>query len=188
MKLNLKLLFLSSGLLVILFGSSLKVATAEHIRNASIPSQENVQQTDIFLTATNKQFKRQNQNREFNAFFRSKYDYWDARVLADFWGQRVDEAKARMGRKILWGKENVSILEQYLVDARVQALQSAGKSTPSKPNPYKLYIESKYDYDDAVKLAKFWGDRTPFDAKLRIERNLILGQQDIVEKALRQAR
>lgn len=82
------------------------------------------------------------QDKELQAFYNSKYDYWDARVLADYWGQSVEDAKARIGRKILWGKKDVAILQQFLVDARVNALESA-QPAPD-PSSYKLFRESEF--------------------------------------------
>jgi hypothetical protein len=61
---------------------------------------------------------------ELDAFRNSKYTFWDARLLADSWQQSNFEAKARMGRKILWGETDVAHLEQFLVNARVDHLQS----------------------------------------------------------------
>ena len=123
------------------------------------------------------QNKQTDLDRELNAFFASgKYTYCDAKILANYWGQSVVEAKARIGRKIIWGKKDVLYLEQYMVDARVRALQN--------PEELCYFLENEYTYDDAVVLAKFWGDRTPWDAKLRIERNLILGNKRIVQETL----
>jgi len=124
--------------------------------------------------------------REHRAFDRSSYDYWDARVLAEYWGQSTDEAKARIGRKILWGKKDVAILEQFLVDARIQHLESIAPA--SSPASYTFYRESGYTYNDAEVLAKFWGDASPMDAKLRIERNLTLGNREKIDAALGMAR
>lgn len=117
--------------------------------------------------------------RELDAFFDSEYTYWDAAVLASYWGQDLDETKARIGRKVMWGPADVAILEQFLLDARLESLQSVDE--------LEFYRETSYGYDDAVVLADFWGDATPFDAKLRIERNLILGNADDVEAALQLA-
>lgn len=129
----------------------------------------------------------QAENKEYVAYQTSKYNYWDARVLADYWGKSVEEAKAVIGRKILWGKKDVAILEQFLVDARVKALKSAKPA--SNPSSYKLFRESEFrEYEDVEALAKFWGDPSPMDAKLRIERNLILGNDELLKKALKFAR
>jgi hypothetical protein len=129
----------------------------------------------------------QSKDKELQAYQNSKYNYWDARVLADYWGQSEGEAKARIGRKILWGKKDVAILEQFLVDARVKALESAKPA--SNPSSYKLFRESEFrEYEDVEALAKFWGDPSPMDAKLRIERNLILGNDELLKKALQFAR
>ncbi|MGB3310874.1 MAG: hypothetical protein WBG32_21835 [Nodosilinea sp.] len=113
---------------------------------------------------------------ELDAFFSSEYTYWDAAQLASYWGQDLDEAKARIGRKIGWGPADVAILEQFLLDARLESLQSVGE--------LRFYSESSYGYNDAAMLAEFWGDATPYDAKLRIERNLIMGNADEVDTAL----
>ncbi len=113
---------------------------------------------------------------ELDTFFASDYTYWDAAILASYWGQDLEEAKARIGRKIGWGPADVAILEQFLLDARLASLQSV--------DDLRFYGESSYTYDDAAALAEFWGDATPYDAKLRIERNIILGQADDVAAAL----
>ncbi|MEP0929391.1 MULTISPECIES: hypothetical protein [Cyanophyceae] len=113
---------------------------------------------------------------ELDTFFSSGYTYWDAAQLASYWGQDVDEAKARMGRKILWGPADVALLEQFLLDARLESLQSVDE--------LRFYSETSYTYDDAAALAEFWGDATPYEAKLRIERNLIMGNADEVDYAL----
>ncbi|MBW4462723.1 MAG: hypothetical protein KME47_21170 [Nodosilinea sp. WJT8-NPBG4] len=117
---------------------------------------------------------------ERDAYLSSGYNYWDAAQLANYWGQNVDEAKARIGRKILWGPADVALLEQFLLDARLEALQSVDE--------LRLYSETTYTYDDAAALAEFWGDATPYDAKLRIERNLIMGNFQEVGYALKLAR
>ncbi len=116
---------------------------------------------------------------ELDTFFSSEYTYWDAAVLASFWGQDLEEAKARIGRKIGWGPVDIAILEQFLLDARIESLQTV--------SALQFYGESSYTYDDAAVLAEFWGDATPYDAKLRIELNLIMGNADEVATALQLA-
>lgn len=175
MKSNLKVLLLSLGMIVSSV-STISAVTAQ-IPSAASPKNNLSLQQNYFIQASAKQVR----DKEWKAFFSSKYDYWDARVLADYWGQSIGEAKARMGRKILWGKSDVAILEQFLVDARFKALQRIQGSNPS----LELYGESKYKYNDAEKLAKLWGEYSPYEAKIRIEKNLILGQEEVIEQALR---
>ena len=163
-------------------GTSINEAVAQETSRTTLSTQGRAQLENGNILLAQKG----TQEQELQAFFNSKYDYWDARVLADYWGQSVSDAKARMGRKILWGPENVAILNQFLVDARVKALQSVKPA--NNPSSYKFFRESNYSYDDANALAKFWGDRSPMDAKLRIERNLILGNNEIIEEALRYSR
>ena len=176
MKTNLKVLILSLGMLISSVGTisavTAQTSTNQNLQNILINNQ---QKNWIQASA------RQARNRELTAFSNSKYDYWDARVLGNYWGKSAYEAKAIIGRKILWGKSDVAILEQFLVDARLKALQKLDSNTNNLP----LYIDSKYRYNDAQKLANLWGEKSPWDAKIRIERNLILGQQEVIEQALR---
>lgn len=176
MKSNLKILLLSLGLVLSSVGT-ISAVNARIPNQVSSKSSLSLQQSD-FITASAKQV----QARELNAFSRSKYDYWDARVLSDYWGQSVFESKARIGRKILWGKSDVAILEQFLVDARIKALSKVQGANPN----LTFLSESRYKYNDAQKLASVWGERSPWNAKIRIEKNLILGQQEVIEKALQQ--
>ncbi len=62
-------------------------------------------------------------HRERQAYFDSDYSYNDAMLLADFWGMDIDETKARMGRKILWGEDDIQILNDYLQEAEAFATQ-----------------------------------------------------------------
>ena len=181
MKYNLKVFLLLLSLFCSV-GTSINAAVAQEMSSTTLSTQLSAQQDNgnILLAQTG------TEQQELQAFFNSKYDYWDARVLADYWGQSVSDAKARMGRKILWGPQAVAILNQFLVDARVKAVQSVKPA--NNPSSYKFFRESNYSYDDVKALAKFWGDRSPMDAKLRIERNLILGNNEIIDQALRYSR
>ncbi|MCP6761714.1 MAG: hypothetical protein NHB32_23885 [Fischerella sp. CENA71] len=185
MKYNLRIFLLLLGVLVSSFGTALHTVVAQQITINSISSQSDHQ---LFDNAT-KSAAKNAKTEELRAFLTSKYDYWDARVLADFWGETVEEAKARMGRKILWGSTNIAILDQFLVDARLQALRAVKlPRTADDSSPYKFYRDSTYNYNDAAVLAKFWGERSAIDAKVRIERNLILGNDEVIEEALKLAR
>jgi hypothetical protein len=116
------------------------------------------------------------EQQEWDAYASSGYSYWDAKILANFWGQNVGDAKSRIGRKMLWGAESKVYLEQQMVDARVKALGSVEQ--------LELFGESGFSYDDAEALAKLWGDPSPWESKLRIETNLIMGNEDVVRNAL----
>ncbi len=114
------------------------------------------------------------------AFGFSQYNYWDARVLADFWDADVLEAKATIGSKVNGGPTTKALLEQILLDARVQALPQADQ--------LRLYSDSGFGYDDTRLLSSFWGDESPYETKIRIERNLIMGNDDLVRRALELAK
>ncbi|MCF4969507.1 hypothetical protein [Nostoc sp. CMAA1605] len=179
MKYNLRIFLLLLGVFIGSFGTAINTVLAQDI---TVNSRHQI------LSDTTKSAAKNYKDSELRAFLTSKYDYWDARVLASFWGETVEDAKARMGRKILWGGENIALLEQFLVDARVQALQSVKPPRPGDSSPYKFYQDSTYNYNDAEALARFWGEKSAIDAKARIERNLILGNDEVIDQALRYAR
>lgn len=125
------------------------------------------------------QVSQQTFSQELDAFWNSDYTFWDATVLAMYWRQTLEDSKAQIGRKILFGPADVSILEQMLLDAQLDAVYNAESLT--------LYSQSDYSYEDAAILADFWGDPTPYDAKIRIERNLATNGGSLVQEALRLA-
>lgn len=116
--------------------------------------------------------------RELEAFAHSKYTFRDAEILASFWKEGLDESKAHIGRKVLFGGASVDAVDQDLRAGRAQALASV--------NQLRFFNES-YTMRDAEALARFWGERGPFDAKLRLERKVILGEEAIVQADLQRA-
>lgn len=113
----------------------------------------------------------------WSAYSSSGYTYTDAVVLAKFWGQTVDRAKTGIGHKMLGGWESKINLELIMTDARTKALATAEDLT--------VFSKTGYSYSDALAMAEFWGDKSPFEAKLRIERNLILGNESVVNEVRR---
>lgn len=118
--------------------------------------------------------------RELRAFSDSGYSYWDALVLADFWGEDAVGAKHRMGAKLMGPTESKVYLQLVLTDARAKALANA--------ESLNLYSAAGYGYDDAERLARFWGKDTAYDGKLMIERNLIMGNESLITQALELSR
>ncbi|RMF23444.1 MAG: hypothetical protein D6756_08780, partial [Cyanobacteria bacterium J083] len=78
--------------------------------------------------------------------------------------------------KIGWGERAIIYLEQFLLDARTQAIKEG--------NTQCSYADHGYTYEDAVALARFWGESSPYQAKLRINLNLTMGNQEQVDLAL----
>ena len=114
---------------------------------------------------------------ELTAFANSKYDYCDAKLLGAYWNQSIDEAKARMGRKIGWHDEDV--LNGMLEDARTRA-QTNG-------TPTCAYYEAGYSYDDAEALSRFWGMDVP-QAKATMQQKIMWGYEDQLRSQLASAR
>jgi hypothetical protein len=117
---------------------------------------------------------------ELDAYFQSAYQYCDAEILSSYWGMNLDDTKMRMGRKILWGEADMLILEQFLADAKVSALYAL----ENYPDELCNYGLSRYNYDDAEALAEFWGEPTPWDAKIRIEKNILLNTTYLIDETL----
>jgi len=115
---------------------------------------------------------------ELEAFANSKYSFRDAEILASFWNQGLDDSKARIGRKILFGSASVDLLDQELRAGRSQALASV--------NQLRFFRES-YSFRDAETLARFWGEPGPFEAKLRMERKIITGDEATLQAELQKA-
>lgn len=120
------------------------------------------------------------ENRFIDAYAASRYDYDDAALLADFWGQPTPwDAKLKIGRLLLDGQG------AYVQQALQQASQRA-----QDPEAQRIdaFVDGPFTYDDAALLADFWGKPSPWDAKLKIGGLLLDGQSARVEAALGNAR
>lgn len=115
------------------------------------------------------------------AFYDSEnYTYCDAKLLSAYWGSTPWDAKVRAGNKAI-GNE-YPVIEDYLRSARDYAIEHNVRCTWDDGN------NPDYSYDDASKLAEYWGKATPWDAKLKIGRMLQDGDNKLVIDALSRAR
>lgn len=112
-----------------------------------------------------------------NAFYDNPTNtYCDLRLLSAYWQQDFYESKIRAGSKLLAGAH--STMEQYRQAARDYALEHNVRCTfADADNP-------RYTYEDAVKLANYWGKPEPYGAKLKIAGMLQAGQNKLVKQAL----
>lgn len=115
-----------------------------------------------------------------DAFFDDRnYTYCDVQLLTAYWKQSIYEVKVRVGSKLLANAYDV--MEGYRRSARNYATEHNVRcSFADASNP-------AYSYDDAKKLAAYWGKATPYDAKLKIGSMLQAGQNKLVIQALRNA-
>ena len=115
------------------------------------------------------------------AFYDSEnYTYCDAKLLSAYWGSTPWDAKVRAGNKAI--ANEYTILDDYLSSARNYAIEHNVRCTWDDAN------NPDYSYDDASKLAEYWGKATPWDAKLKIGRMLQDGDNKLVIEALNRAR
>ncbi len=114
-------------------------------------------------------------------YFAQGYTYCDAKVLAAFWGETTPyAAKVRLGDKMLqWGPADA---QAHVPNARAQALQKPDSEMPCS------FIDGGYSYDDAARLATYWGVNEPWEAKLKIARLLIQGKDTAIQTALKSAK
>ncbi|BCJ40841.1 hypothetical protein GCM10010168_48600 [Actinoplanes ianthinogenes] len=108
--------------------------------------------------------------KEFDAYFGAGYDYDDAVALAKLWKRSTNDiasVKAEAGRLLLAG--------QTLPIAPGSA-EPAPDDVDPIPASVTKFFSAGYDYDDAVKLAKLWKLKTPYDAKVEGGKRLLAGQ------------
>lgn len=114
------------------------------------------------------------------AFYGSEnYTYCDAKLLSAYWASTPWDAKVRAGNKAIANAYDV--IDDYLGSARDYALEHNVRCTWQDGN------NPDYSYEDASKLAEYWGKDTPWDAKLKIGRMLQDGDNKLVIQALKRA-
>lgn len=109
------------------------------------------------------------QQREYDAFFSSRYNYCDAKLVGALYGQDVEGGKVIIGQKILNGiGTNVPVvLRESRNDGNVCGWEDTGLS-----------------YPDAQVLARTWGFSDPYEAKLKAADLFTNGREQQVRNGL----
>ncbi len=107
------------------------------------------------------------------------YTYCDAKLLSNYWRQTPFDSKIRAGDKIARGEDYV--VKDYLTSARKYALEHNVRCTFEDAN------NPDYSYDDASRLARYWGNQSPHEAKLKIAGLLQEGRNKYVRSSLQAA-
>jgi len=182
-----KIVQLSTFLAVAVLSSTVSIPNAfASTVNSEVSAPETLSFSTLISQRTDAEVARQNPE-AIAAYASSEYGYWDAVVLADFWGRSTYESKAVIGQKLQGGGDNLENLERTLVDARAQALESVRNRDLRY---YQQFVEERagrFTYDDVVKLAEYWGIADPQDAKLALETYLVSGNFDELAEAMRAA-
>ena len=114
------------------------------------------------------------------SFYRTgDYTYCDAKILSNYWRQTPWDSKIRAGDKIARGENYV--VKDYLASARKYALEHNVRCTFEDAN------NPDYTYDDASRLARYWGNPSPLDAKIKIAGLLQEGRNKYVRSSLQAA-
>lgn len=117
-----------------------------------------------------------------DAFYRGqKYTFCDAKILAKFWSSSIWEAKVGGGEMVL-ARKSRQLNEKLRFAANEWSRAGYSCAFEDADNP-------PYTYDDAVALARYWGGgMEPYDAKLKIVRNIEGGGNSWVLGELAKAR
>jgi len=117
-------------------------------------------------------------------FYEEGYSYDDVELLAQYWGKPTPgDAKLKMNHLLMSGN-----------DVAIQkALQSAKQQSQPAPanaeqQQWEKYSASEYTFEDAERLARYWGVSTPWEGKLKIGRLLMTGNHAAIQKALQSAK
>ena len=119
----------------------------------------------------------------FTAYANSKYDYDDAKLLAKYWGKsNAYEAKLKIGRLLKAGDSS------WVQSSLASAKKESNSQSFSDHDLFEAYANSKYSYDDAKLLAKYWGKSNTYEAKLKIGRLLKTDGARWVQSSLESAK
>ncbi len=119
-----------------------------------------------------------------DAFYnQSKYTFCDAKMLSGQWRQSMADTKARIGQKILAGRDALKYLDGELGHARDHARKDAASRC--------TITDINLSYDDIAAVAAAWND-TPADVKTLIENKVMSGMEaqavQLVRKVAEQQR
>ena len=117
------------------------------------------------------------QTQQLAAYASSRYGYCDAKMIALVWGSSVQEAKVTLGSKVLSNLENLA--DADIASGRQQSLAAFETNRELRCS----YEEAGYSYGDADMLGQLWGVSS-WEAKMRIERKVLLGDLSFVRQAL----
>jgi ribosomal protein L16/L10AE len=173
--------------LALAISAVLATASSQATSVAPNHTSDSAMSNSSFLLASNDVTEQQSE-----AFWNSKYTYDDAELLAEYWGKPEPwYAKLKIGRLLINGDD--AAIQKALQQARnnpaiQQVLQQRQQQAPAEQQQWDAYSNSKYSYDDAEFLAEYWGKPNISDAKLKIGRLLVSGDDAAIQKALQQAR
>ena len=102
--------------------------------------------------------------------------------MAALWGSSVRDAKLALAEKVSTGRR--AYAERLVAEA---SGRQRGDAEPSEDAAVDRYVESNYEYCDALMLGRLW-QRSAYDAKVLIGRKLAANNRSGIEYALEQAR
>lgn len=111
----------------------------------------------------------QSEQRAFNAFARSSYNYCDAKLVGALWGMTPAQGKVEIGRKFL-----------NRISGNVAGVLAQSRGVGNRC----AWEDTGLTYQDAQAMASVWGLATPYQAKLKAAMHYTNGNSYIVNNAL----
>jgi ribosomal protein L16/L10AE len=129
---------------------------------------------------------------QWEAYSNSKYTYDDAELLAEHWGKPEPwDAKLKIGSLLMSG-DDAAIQKALQQAGNNQAIQQARQQRQqqarAEEQQEEAFLNSKYTYEDAERLAEYWGKPYPWNAKLKIGSLLLGGKDAEIQQALLELR
>jgi len=119
------------------------------------------------------------------SFNEDGYTYDDAALLAQYWGKATPwDAKLKINSLLMSG--NNADIQNALQSAKQQ--QAAPQPANTEQQQWEKYSASEYTFEDAERLASYWGKSTPWEAKLKIGSLLMSGNNADIRRALKSAK
>jgi len=154
----------TKGTIAIAISSALLMTNSYSYANNAVVEQSSQEARQAYLGT---------EQQQWNAYADSQYSYYDAELLAKYWGKAtILDAKYKIG-SLLISRNNAAIQE---------SMQQA------RQPQWNAYVESKYSYNDAKLLANYWGKATILETKYKIGSLLISRNKARIQQALQQAR
>lgn len=113
---------------------------------------------------------------QYDAFYKSDYEFSDAVLLSELWNISIAEAKKTIGYKIIHGYEDS-------LPAKVRGVEEAD-AADWDAKALSTFDASVYNYEDAELLARLWSIST-YDAKKVIGYKIIDGLEHLLPPELK---
>lgn len=123
----------------------------------------------VTMAASSPAVAQVSEQQSIDAFSASQYHYCDAKLMADFWGESIWQAKAGIGARILLGSGDY-------IPGKLQASRDNGNQCN--------WSETGFGYEDAENIASLWGLSSVEEAKSKMAWLATMGDTGDINQVL----